>query len=68
MKIEKRQKFILVAFDNFSKNGWETPLQNRNSPSITNEFLLKYSQTYLKQILIETYGGNNLRQIFSKIY
>ena len=63
-------RYVLVVIDNFSKNGWTTPLKNKNAQTIKDSFENILISSKRKPNLIETDRGkefyNNIFQDFLK--
>ena len=53
----KRFRYIFVIIDDFSKYNWCKPMKNKNSKTITDEFLNVLSQSKRKPLEIESDRG-----------
>ena len=67
-KNNKRYRYILVVFDNFSKFGWTIPLKNKFSQSITDAFSEIIKSSNRKPNLLETGDGMEyVNKIFNEL-
>ena len=60
-------RFIFVMIDNFSKHLWATPLKNKNSQTITEEFLYNLTTSKRSSLKIKCDTGNEwYKSIFQR--